>query len=809
MKLAGAALSLMVVVSLGVPCAASAGTTINVTTQMDTTGSCPGASCSLRDAVSYADAHAGTTIEVPAGSYDLSHGELQITAPMTISGQGATASDTKIVQQANSGNRVLDIVLPSAGQVTIADLEITGGNENQTVTVPPESFGGGILFDDTVSGVALQLTDDLIDHNTVTGETQAGTGKNGGDANGGGIAVTHQSGDGQGTLTLSNTVVSSNTAEGGDGTSSSTGAGGYGGDAIGGGVYDGSNSTLVINDGSRIESNQAIGGAGKSGAAGFWAGGGGSAWGAGMFTSAHSTIDAASIADNTATGGAGSSAVSGQTNGNGGAGLGGGIYVYGIETATLTAVTIHANRATPGANGTGGTPGAGGLAAGAGLLTNATSTTIEQSTIDANTATAPSGSVATGGAFDVRQPTTIVNSTLNGNSALAQSGAKSAKGGAIYAEGATFLSADTIDGNRGDTAGANIFTIAPVRSQATAVVLPADGGINCESQGNGNFADGKLPGGNFEDDPAASCGFAPGLGDTVGGPPLLTPLSNNGGPTLTMLPQPHSPLLGAGRGCLDPAQSAPLHVDQRGLPRPSDVACDVGAVQIQAPTNTSAPSVSPRQVVVSHPVTCNPGHWSADGTLSYAYAWQRDGSTIAGQSSASYAPVAGDLGHSITCSVTATSSYGRTGGPISSGAVSVVRTPPPRISHLRESHRKWRETAGHPRSGPPIGTTFSFTLSKPARITLAFTRLVVGHTVHGKCVRAGSKSSSGHRCMLGFPAGKLFFSGAAGPDKIRFAGVLSPRRRLARGRYSVAFTVQGAPENAGGAKFLTFTIARG
>jgi hypothetical protein len=63
--------------------------------------------------------------------------------------------------------------------------------------------------------------------------------------------------------------------------------------------------------------------------------------------------------------------------------------------------------------------------------------------------------------------------------------------------------------------------------------------------------------------------------------------------------------------------------------------------------------------------------------------------------------------------------------------------------------------------------------------------------------------------MLGFPAGKLFFSGAAGPDKIRFAGILARRRRLATGRYSVAFTVQGAPGNAGGAKLLRFTIVRG
>ncbi len=68
---------------------------------------------------------------------------------------------------------------------------------------------------------------------------------------------------------------------------------------------------------------------------------------------------------------------------------------------------------------------------------------------------------------------------------------------------------------------------------------------------------------------------------------LLGPLADNGGPTLTYLPLPGSPLVdAAGNGC--PAS------DQRGAPRPIDgdddtaVACDAGAVE--APSGSGGPT---------------------------------------------------------------------------------------------------------------------------------------------------------------------------------------------------------------------------
>lgn len=66
----------------------------------------------------------------------------------------------------------------------------------------------------------------------------------------------------------------------------------------------------------------------------------------------------------------------------------------------------------------------------------------------------------------------------------------------------------------------------------------------------------------------------------------LATLADNGGPTLTLLPQAGSPAIDAG----DPAFSDPVTLDQRGLPRIVRV-IDIGAVEVQAPTELSATGV--------------------------------------------------------------------------------------------------------------------------------------------------------------------------------------------------------------------------
>ncbi len=83
---------------------------------------------------------------------------------------------------------------------------------------------------------------------------------------------------------------------------------------------------------------------------------------------------------------------------------------------------------------------------------------------------------------------------------------------------------------------------------------------------------------NLIQDTAHACGLTNGTdGNLIGFDPLLGPLANNGGSTLTLLPLLGSPAINAGDNASCPA------FDQRGFPRPMDGICDIGAMEWALP----------------------------------------------------------------------------------------------------------------------------------------------------------------------------------------------------------------------------------
>ena len=101
----------------------------------------------------------------------------------------------------------------------------------------------------------------------------------------------------------------------------------------------------------------------------------------------------------------------------------------------------------------------------------------------------------------------------------------------------------------------------------------------------------------------------------IGVAPKLAPLSANGGTTDTELPQAGSPLIRAGGACQYLNASSvlvALTTDQRGMTRGN--ACDVGAVQAQAPVGSGAPLIT-GSAIVGGTLGCNvpSGAFTGDG----------------------------------------------------------------------------------------------------------------------------------------------------------------------------------------------------
>jgi hypothetical protein len=139
---------------------------------------------------------------------------------------------------------------------------------------------------------------------------------------------------------------------------------------------------------------------------------------------------------------------------------------------------------------------------------------------------------------------------------------------------------------------------------------------------------------------------------------------------------------------------------------------------------------------------------------------------------------------------------------------------PPGITNLTQSHSKWREgkalasISRHRKKHAPIGTTFSFTLSEQATVSLSFAQRVSGRKVNGKCVIQTKANKGKHRCTRKVNAGTLSLSAHPGADKVTFQGSLSASTKLPLGTYTVGITAVNSDGLRSSVQTLTFTIVK-
>ena len=390
----------------------------------------------------------------------------------------------------------------------------------------------------------------------------------------------------RGELTIESSIVSENQTQ----------DGGTSGDEVGkgAGIYNDEDGVLVIT-GSSISLNET----GNSFDEFQECGSGGD--GGGIYSAGSLTIDDSTVEYNlTGEGGEECSSSGGR---------GGGLFISG--TAIISNSTVHSNETQFG-YGLGGAGGDGG-----GIYVSETGVLfLDHSTVSSNM-TGSNDIGAYGGGLLIRGSATIVNSTISGNT----SPSPGSGGGnvVLFSSSASLdLVSSTITENHSGAVG-GLWIIGGAEGNNRIVNSIIAGNIG--SPGNRDCVDVTFPGtsiitfGNnlIGENGFCTDAFPPGVpnanNDWVGTDaipldPLLGPLADNGGPTLTHALLEGSVAIENGT-CID-LDGEPIETDQRGYLRIAP--CDIGAFELGGIVTTSEPSDTPATHLLSlaYPNPFNP-----------------------------------------------------------------------------------------------------------------------------------------------------------------------------------------------------------
>jgi predicted outer membrane repeat protein len=203
-----------------------------------------------------------------------------------------------------------------------------------------------------------------------------------------------------------------------------------------------------------------------------------------------------------------------------------------------------------------------------GAITNDGIAQIRRSTFSGNVASGGGSAILQGLQGEVYSELVIEDSTLTYNEAPE-------RGAILAASGNLLIVRSTVTGNAGYGISVQPTCNTGFSNSIFAYNTPFDCDLDL------NQLSGSLGFNIASDD---SC-VLDSVGDDPSTDPLLAPLEDNGGPTLTRLPDPLSPAIDTGQ--CDGGGAT----DQRGVARPQGAACDRGAVErlpVEPPTTTTS-----------------------------------------------------------------------------------------------------------------------------------------------------------------------------------------------------------------------------
>ena len=708
-------------------------------------------------------------------------------------------------------------VSPGAGRLTLQNLTLSGGlaqGGNSLTGGGGAGMGGAIFSQGTV----------IIDGSTLAGNTAQGGASGTGPGDGGGGIGTNSA---SGIAGAGGGFGAGSFGGGGGGSGDINGSGGGG---AGFGTAEGGSSATSAAAGAGGGPLNGMGGAGghgttTAGAGGDGSGGGGGAPGDGSTGGGFGQGGNAAGGGGVGGGGGAGDFVNPDAGGGGGFGGGGGGATDAGGAGGFGGGGGSAAFAAAGASG----GGPGGFGGGSGIVS-----------IGAH----GGGGAGMGGAiFNMQGQLTIENSTLAANRAIAGADAvpvhASGLGGAVFNLNGTFTAVDsTIAANTATTDGGSAYNL--VYDAATARTAQSTLKDTIVAYGPGLQAD------LVSIKPANVSGAANNAGAVatahvsqfdlvqtmatreagtitgtpLTGDPLLGPLQDNGGPAHTMALMPGSPAIDAG-------SSSGLGTDQRGDPRPLDFSGipnaadgdggDIGAFEVQKACGTQAsPSEACHTLTVSlagtgagtvsGPGIACPG--SCAGSYGASTSVTLTATAAAGSMFAGWGGACGGTGActvAMSADQTVTAAFTPTATPTSSSSPK-----PPSISSLKQSVSTWREGDKLARINahrkPPVGTTFSFDLDRPATVTFTFTQPAAGRKVSGKCIAQTNHNKHKPRCTLIRVAGRLTLSAHQGINHVLFQGRVSRTQKLKPGRYTLV-VIATANGKTSPPSTLNFTIA--
>ncbi len=687
-------------------------------------------------------------------------------AAITVANQNDSGSGSlrQAISSALAGESIVvpagEYVLTSGELAVSKTLTITGSGATHTIVRASGAFRvfqtSGTSSEVTISGMAIRGGRPPV----VSGVVE-----------GGGVLNEAAS------LTLDDDIIAENQA-----VADGLGPSESGGIAEGGGVAA-SKGALTLLD-STLTGNRASAIGGSAHAGGIVAGGG-------LYSAGRLVLAGDEFVGNTADarGGQGASS-SGQS---GGIAHGGGAAVFAVGPIDASTSAFAANTVDVSA----GPGGSGGIGEGGGMfaLSNEPLVSMDDLTIAGNVVRALPNGIASGGGANIGANSpgvmTLTNATISANTAEGEPGASG--GGDAYLGGANTKVENTLVSGGVSSAG-----------KENCTGEPASLGHNLDSLDQCNFH---------------------AVGDLTNTDPLLESLQDNGGLTRTLALSAGSPAIDAGgnEGCPT--------TDQRGVRRPQGSACDIGAFEL-APASAST---LPATAVGLTSATLQGTAFNPDvlgGTLFFQWGT----STAYGSQTQAQPLEPGMIGQQAAAMLSATLSNLAPGAVYHFRIVAVnpegtafgvdqtfttlktpmsavpAGSPPPTITLAGLTNKRFKvakqDTAVSARKAP-LGTSFRFTLSRPAKVEIAIARVQPGLRRGHACVAPTAKLRRGHAkaCKRSLAIGTLTRSSEpGGADSIPFSGRIG-HRQLQPGIYSARLGASNA-DGRSAPVTLSFTVVR-